>query len=159
MEKNRYNKGEDKRSDKNVAITRTYTIYADLVQMKSVAEIEKKYTEEWGIGRQTVNKYICNAYEIFDKNMQKEFERLATNQLTRIMYVGSRALEEGKLDTALKASDIINKLAGLYVDKVEANVSSDSTIHVSFDGIDFSPKDEIDETIDQLSDNVSTEEV
>ncbi|KAA6337280.1 hypothetical protein EZS27_014618 [termite gut metagenome] len=140
------------KSDKNVSVQRLYSVYHDLVEMQSVAQIIQKYTKEWGVSKQAVSKIINQAYGIFDKNMEQEFERLASNQLTRVMNIGAKALQEGKLDTALKASDIINKLAGLYTEKVEANVTSDSVIHVSFSGISISDEDEIENKINELED-------
>lgn len=50
------------------------------------------------------------------------------------MNIACAALQRGDLSNALKATDIINKLGGLYTEKVEANVKADSVIQVNFGG-------------------------
>ena len=66
--------------------------------------------------------------------MEKEFAKLANNQITRLMNIACAALQRGDLSNAIKATDLINKLGGLYTEKVEANVKGDTTIQVNFGG-------------------------
>lgn len=137
------------RLNKNQSTQRVYEVYKDLVEMMTVADIKKKYSELWNCTEQNINWYISQAYKIFDSNMEKEFAKLANNQISRLMNIGCTALQRGDLSNALKATDMINKLSGLYTEKVEANVKADSVIQVNFGGftIDTNNEDEED-TVD-----------
>lgn len=134
------------RLSKNVGKQRIYEVYKDMVEMYTTADIKKKYTELWDCSEQNIDYYIREAYKIFDKNMEKEFAKLATNQITRLMNIGCNAMQRGDLSNAIKATDLINKLGGLYTEKVEANVKGDTTIKVNFGGftIDTNNEDEED---------------
>lgn len=137
------------RLNKNQSTQRVYEVYKDLIEMMTVADIKKKYSELWNCTEQNINWYISQAYKIFDSNMEKEFAKLANNQISRLMNIGCTALQRGDLSNALKATDMINKLSGLYTEKVEANIKADSVIQVNFGGftIDTNNEDEED-TVD-----------
>lgn len=109
--------------------------------MMTVADIKKKYSELWNCTEQNINWYISQAYKIFDSNMEKEFAKLANNQITRLMNIGCTALQRGDLSNAIKATDLINKLGGLYTEKVEANIKADSIIQVNFGGFTIGTED------------------
>lgn len=129
------------RLNKNQSTQRVYEVYKDLVEMMTVADIKKKYSELWNCTEQNINWYISQAYKIFDSNMEKEFAKLANNQISRLMNIGCTALQRGDLSNALKATDLINKLGGLYTEKVEANVKADSVIQVNFGGFTIDTED------------------
>lgn len=112
--------------------------------MNTTADIKKTFSEKWDCSEQNIDYYIKKAYEIFDVNMEKEFAKLANNQITRLMNIGCAALQRGDLSNAIKATDIINKLGGLYTEKVEANVKADSVIQVNFGGFAINNEDEED---------------
>ena len=132
------------RLSKNVGKQRIYEVYKDMVEMYTTADIKKKYTELWDCSEQNIDYYIREAYKIFDANMEKEFAKLANNQITRLMNIGCAALQRGDLSNAIKATDIINKLGGLYTEKVEANIKADSIIQVNFGGFAINNEDEED---------------
>lgn len=122
---------------KNQGRQRTFEVYKDLVDMYTTADIKKKYSELWDCTPDNINHYIKQAYKIFDANMEAEFAKLANNQITRLMNIGCEALKRGDLSNAIKSTDLINKLGGLYTDKIEANIKADSVIQVNFGG--FTP--------------------
>lgn len=129
---------------KNIGKQRIYEVYKALVEMNTTADIKKTFSEKWDCSEQNIDYYIKKAYEIFDANMEKEFTKLATNQITRLMNIGCNAMQRGDLSNALKATDLINKLGGLYTEKVEANVKADSVIQVNFGGFAINNEDEED---------------
>lgn len=131
---------------KNIGKQRIYEVYKALVEMNTTADIKKTFSEKWDCSEQNIDYYIKKAYEIFDTNMEKEFAKLANNQITRLMNIACAALQRGDLSNALKATDIINKLGGLYTEKVEANVKADSVIQVNFGGFAINNEDEEDAT-------------
>lgn len=147
----------ENRVDKNVAVTRTYQIYKDLVELRSVHDIVKEYSKSWGISEKMCYKYVNNAYEIFDIQMEKIFNNLANQQIIRLMNVGARALQDNKLDIVLKSLDLINKTSGIYTDnlKIDANVHADGVIQVNFAGIDLIPKSEEEAEIIDLETSVT----
>ena len=83
------------RLNKNQSTQRVYEVYKDLVEMMTVADIKKKYSELWNCTEQNINWYISQAYKIFDSNMEKEFAKLANNQISRLMNIGCTALQRG----------------------------------------------------------------
>lgn len=129
---------------KNIGKQRIYEVYKALVEMNTTADIKKTFSEKWDCSEQNIDYYIKKAYEIFDKNMEKEFTKLATNQITRLMNIGCNAMQRGDLSNALKATDLINKLGGLYTEKIEANVKADSVIQVNFGGFTIDNNNEED---------------
>lgn len=131
---------------KNIGKQRIYEVYKALVEMNTTADIKKTFSEKWDCSEQNIDYYIKKAYEIFDTNMEKEFAKLANNQITRLMNIACAALQRGDLSNALKATDIINKLGGLYTEKVEANIKADSVIQVNFGGFAINNEDEEDAT-------------
>lgn len=136
------------RLNKNQSTQRVYEVYKDLVEMMTVADIKKKYSELWDCSEQNINWYITQAYKIFDSNMEKEFAKLANNQITRLMNIGCTALQRGDLGNAIKATDMINKLGGLYTEKVEANIKADTTIQVNFGGFTIEDNKDEEDTVD-----------
>lgn len=58
------------------------------------------------------------------------------------------ALQRGDLSNALKATDMINKLSGLYTEKVEANIKADTTIQVNFGGFTIEDNKDEEDTAD-----------
>jgi hypothetical protein len=155
----RYNNGEKYKSDKNVYITRTYQVYKDLVELRSVHDIVSQYSKEWGVTDKNIYRYVNAAYEIFDNQMEKIFNNIANQQIIRLMNVGAKALQDNKLDVVLKSLDLINKTAGVYSEnlKIDANVHADGVIQVNFAGIDLTPKDEIDEKTEELEASITEE--
>lgn len=129
---------------KNIGKQRIYEVYKALVEMNTTADIKKTFSEKWDCSEQNIDYYIKKAYEIFDANMEKEFAKLANNQITRLMNIACAALQRGDLSNAIKATDIINKLGGLYTEKVEANIKADSIIQVNFGGFAINNEDEED---------------
>lgn len=129
---------------KNIGKQRIYEVYKALVEMNTTADIKKTFSEKWDCSEQNIDYYIKKAYEIFDANMEKEFAKLANNQITRLMNIGCAAIQRGDLSNALKATDLINKLGGLYTEKVEANIKADSIIQVNFGGFAINNEDEED---------------
>jgi hypothetical protein len=154
----RYNKNEKLKSDKNLYLTRTYQVYKDLVELRSVNDIVKQYSSEWGVSDKNIYRYVTSAYEIFDNAMSREFDKLANKQIIRILNVGKIALQEGKLDTVLKSLDLINKTSGIYTDnlKIDANVHADGVIKVTFAGIDLTPEDELNTEISELENETNS---
>jgi len=59
-------------------------------------------------------------------------DKIRNEQIARVTALARKAEENGDTKNALKALDMINKIAGLYTEKQEVNITSD-TIKFEFD--------------------------
>ena len=69
--------------------------------------------------------YIRDAYEYSTELSDKQILALKTLQLGRLEHIMDRALKRNDLKTAVTAADTINKLYGLYDNKVKVEITKD----------------------------------
>lgn len=77
------------------------------------------------------NRYLKEAAQLLLED-QLTVEELKVLNGARLDDVYERALNENRLGEALKAIDMDNKMAGVYVEKIEHKVDSEFNFKISF---------------------------
>lgn len=134
-------------SNKTETSKRIYQVYKDLISMVTVADIVKKYSVEFGVSESCIRKfYLPKAYELADESISKSASKILSKQIATINKIGGEALTNGKYREALSATDQLNKLSGLYTEKIEMEHKG-NIINLQFAGFDIT-EDGVDETPD-----------
>ena len=108
------------RSNFNPEITkeaRIFMIASDISKGCTYREMQQRYQEEWGLAASTISFYITEAIQALKApELQDAIKDINFDRLTSIYR---QSLEEGDRKSQLKAIDLLNKMAGLYTQKVE----------------------------------------
>ena len=97
-------------------------------------EIVDWVKSEYSVSDITARKYYHDAQKILQDNLPDPelVDKIRNEQIARVTALARKADEQGDTKNALKALDMLNKIAGLYTEKQEVNVTSD-TIKFTFD--------------------------
>lgn len=81
-----------------------------------------------------VIRYYHDAQKILQDNLPDPVlvDKIRNEQIARITSLARKAEEKGDTKNVLRALDMLNKIAGLYTEKQEVKVTSD-TIRFEFD--------------------------
>lgn len=90
--------------------------------------------DRWDICRRTAITYLKDAINYMAENIAEFNQRNYEVAVTRIESIIEDALAHNNRKEALQAIDLLNKIQGLYVNKVEADVKADTTIEFKFGG-------------------------
>lgn len=115
---------------------RVTEILQDIVAGLNKTEIITKYRKEWNCSENFVRDIITEAYVLIN---DEEYVKQARNiNLMRLNDIYAEAVEQGNLNTQLKAVDLISKTAGVYADNEhQVNIqinNSDKTFEIKFQG-------------------------
>lgn len=113
----------------------------------SYMNMVQKFTDEWGLGRKTVELAISDAIKWMRDDETKQ--TLVDMNMARLDSLIEDSLKTGDRSSALKGIDLLTKTAGGYTEKVK--LEGDSTITIDFGlGNDFTPSnDEKDDSEDE----------
>lgn len=97
-------------------------------------EIVEWVRSEYGVSEITASRYYHDAQKILQDNLPDPelVDKIRNEQIARVTAIARKAVENGDTKNALKALDMLNKIAGLYTEKQEVNITSD-TIRFEFD--------------------------
>lgn len=106
-----------------------HLIITEIAKGTRYTDIVKKYMDEWGLSRKTVEMAVDEAIKFMREESTKD--TLIAMNMQRLDSIISDSMEDGDRKAAIKAIDTQNKLAGGYVEKVK--VEGDSEINLVFD--------------------------
>lgn len=97
-------------------------------------EIVEWVKSEYGVSEITACRYYHDAQKILQDNLPDPelVDKIRNEQIARVTALARKAAENDDTKNALKALDMLNKIAGLYTEKQEVNITSD-TIKFEFD--------------------------
>lgn len=105
----------------------------------SYISMVNKFTDEWGLGRKTVELAIQDTLKFLRSEETKE-TLIAMNN-GRLDSIIEDSMKTGDRSSAIKAIDTQNKMNGAYTEKVR--LESDNTITIDFGlGNDFTPSND-----------------
>ena len=105
----------------------------------SYISMVNKFTDEWGLGRKTVELAIQDTLKFLRSEETKE-TLISLNQ-GRLDSIIEDSMKTGDRRSAIKAIDTQNKMNGAYTEKVR--LESDNTITIDFGlGNDFTPSND-----------------
>lgn len=103
-----------------------------MAQGLSYYRIVHEIMKRWGVARPTGYKYVKDCADYLGKQFAEFAENNYEVALHRVEAVAEDAIARNDNKTALKAFDMINRLQGLYEEKVK--VEADATIEFKFGG-------------------------
>jgi hypothetical protein len=128
-------KGSNKCSwTERAKLLRRQIIIDYIAQGLSVRRIIKELQARWGIEHQTAFNYIKDATSYLGETVDVFNAHNSEIAQERLQSIMEDALANNDRKTALQACDLLNKVQGLYVNKVEAETKTSTTIQFEFGG-------------------------
>lgn len=109
--------------DGEILELRNFVIYEYIRQGLSRERIYEELGNRWGISRQSFNRYYKEALESLVVENKDIIDEARKKTIERLENIAALAIDEGRLDVALKAQDQLNKINALYTDKKEVEVT------------------------------------
>lgn len=94
----------------------------------SYMSMVRKFTEEWGLGRKTIELAISDAIKWIRDEETKQ--TLVDLNMARLDSIVEDSMKSGDRSSALKGIDLLNKAAGGYTEKIK--LESESSIVLDF---------------------------
>lgn len=113
---------------------RSMLIANDVANGMTYRQIVSKYMNEWGVSYNYMHSIITESLNLFkSEDIYKSIRDINNERLTSIYQI---AMQNGDLDTAIKAVDKLNKSNGVYdTEKPTVQVQADdSNIVITFGG-------------------------
>lgn len=103
-----------------------------LLQMgKTREEVIDVLVNDWGYAERTAENYIRE----IDKDVAKEYDKyvknVARNNINKLLAISDELYDRGDLKTLHKTIDLLNKMTGQYVIKIEGG-DENKPINISF---------------------------
>lgn len=120
-------------TDEAIAVRRQVVIEY-LAQGLGHYRIAQELQNRWKVAYKTAAGYIKDAVEYMGTNIAEINEYNYEIAVQRLENILEDALANNNRKEALQSIDLLNKIQGLYVNKVEADVKADTTIEFKFGG-------------------------
>ena len=118
-------------TEEKVEIRRQYIIFY-IGKGYTYVTIEKHLMEAWSCGLAVSKEYIKDAFK-YVSEMQKEVSKHDREvMIQKYESIAEEALSRGDHKVATKYFDMVNKIKGLYVSKIDATVEGDAEIRFDF---------------------------
>lgn len=128
------------KKDKNRGINATRYVVKDILNGLSYLILKNKLmSDEYGIGykysKTQSDRIIRAARDLIKKDTEEQLPLLKDEMLARTLDVYAESREKGDRTNALKAIEQINKMFGLYQDrlKIDADVRNEIIIDFGYD--------------------------
>lgn len=123
-------------------------------------DIVDKLVEKYNMTTRQAYRYIRTAYQQAIELSEKEIVTLKMIQLGRLEHLMDRALKRNDIKSAVAAADTINKLYGLYDQKVKVEITKD-VIQFKFAN---TPGEEVtdvkyEEVVDDIVEDIVVDEI
>lgn len=119
----------------DIALTARAMLIADsIANGQTYRQIVAKYMKDWGVSYNYMHSIITESINLFkSEEMYKNIRDINNERLTSIYQT---AMQNGELDTAIKAVDKLNKSNGVYdTEKPAVQVQAqDSNVVITFGG-------------------------
>lgn len=120
-------------TDEAIAIRRQ-VIIEYLAQGLGHYRTAQELQNRWQVAYKTAAGYIKDAVEYMGTNIAEINQYNYEIAVQRLESILEDALADKNRKEALQTIDLLNKIQGLYVNKVEADVKADTTIEFKFGG-------------------------
>lgn len=106
-----------------------HLIISEIAKGTRYTDIVKKFVDEWGLSRKTIEMAVDDAIKFMRDESTKD--TLIAMNMQRLDSIIADSMNDGDKKNAIKAIDTQNKLAGGYVEKVK--IEDNSEINLVFD--------------------------
>lgn len=127
-------------------------------------DVVDKLVEKYNMTTRQAYRYIRTAYQQAIELSEKEIVTLKMIQLGRLEHLMDRALKRNDIKSAVAAADTINKLYGLYNQKVKVEITKD-VIQFKFantptgEVTDVKYEEVVDDIVEDIVDGVIVDEI
>jgi hypothetical protein len=116
--------GKRKWSDTEV-LYRRQVIYDYIRLGYSRGKIQEEIMNRWGCVKRSAQRYVKDALESLEEDNKEFVQKTRDVQRERIESLVSKAMEKNDFMAAVKALDLINKMDGLYNEKVALDIKAE----------------------------------
>ena len=121
--------------------TKVYEIAKRLAKGESQRTLKKELSEEWKCTEQNINYLIRKALKSIQCSIDKKMDVIFALQRERMEFLLNGAIEKKDYLSAQKIMDSMNKMYGLYTEKKEVKLDS-NTISFNFGNMNNDEKDD-----------------
>lgn len=121
--------------------TKVYEIAKRLAKGESQRTLKKELSEEWKCTEQNINYLIRKALKSIQCSIDKKMDVIFALQRERMEFLLKGAIEKKDYLSAQKIMDSMNKMYGLYTEKKEVKLDS-NTISFNFGNMNNDEKDD-----------------
>ena len=104
---------------------RNEAIYYEMGLGKSYSQIMFDLSERWNCSQQTISDYITAARKALIETNKETIEEYRNKMMEKLERLAKDAEEAGDRKAMLAAYEQINKMSGVYTQKVEADVKGE----------------------------------
>lgn len=104
---------------------RNEAIYYEMGLGKSYSKIMFDLSERWNCSKQTISDYLKAARQALIETNEETIEEYRNKMMEKLERLAKDAEEAGDRKAMLSAYDQINKMSGVYTQKVEADVKGE----------------------------------
>lgn len=104
---------------------RNEAIYYEMGLGKSYSQIMFDLSERWNCSQQTISDYITAARKALIETNKETIEEYRNKMMEKLERLAKDAEEAGDRKAMLSAYEQINKMSGVYTQKVEADVKGE----------------------------------
>lgn len=139
-------------------------IITECQQCTTRRDVVDKLVEKYNMTTRQAYRYIRTAYQQAIELSEKEIVTLKMIQLGRLEHLMDRALKRNDIKSAVAAADTINKLYGLYDQKVKVEITKD-VIQFKFantpdtEVTDVKYEEVVDNIVEDIVDGVIVDEI
>lgn len=119
------------RWSEDALMVRRQVIIDLLGQGLSHFRIQQELMSRWGVCKTTTFNYIKDAIEYMAESSKEFYKEKTDLMVSRLEAIAEDALAHGDRKSALTAYEQINKITGLYINKIDADVKGD--VEITFD--------------------------
>lgn len=124
MEALRKNKKRE-RWNENELLYRRQVIYEWIRRGYSRVRIQQELMSRWGCVKRSAQRYVTDALNALEEDNREFVEKTREIQRERIEGIIQKAMESNNYDAALRGLEQINKLDGLYSEKIAAEIKAE----------------------------------
>lgn len=136
MESTEADKPKEKRRYTKLDAASREVMKADIVSMIRAGithhELMDRIRLRWGLEYAQAQKYITVVREQLHQDFLKFSENTAETNVNTLMEIRNQGMMNKNYKLALNAVDLLNKMTGVYEQKVDLTVSTDAPIEIEF---------------------------
>ena len=82
-----------------------------------------KFAEQWNVSERAVRLVLTDAYTYLREYAKQDLDNIRNTNFERLLEIYKEATQDKNKAVAMKAIDMLNKMAGVYVDKKEVDLT------------------------------------
>lgn len=126
------NAGQKKKWTPDEVAVRREGIYREMGKGKSYSQMVRELIDRWGASDRTIRIWVSDAKDALIKTNAESREEYCNKMYEKLERLAAEAEEAGDRKSMLAAYEMMNKMNGVYTQKVEADIKGETTIAFKF---------------------------